>query len=301
MLNRFSALVLWSALVLAPAARASEGMFSYTYTTDTTPAGNWEYEQKQILRTGKARGSYTAVDLRNEMEYGITDRLQGSLYLNSSYNYMKNQYDPDNVSMNLPDRNEFNVNGVSMEFLYRILSPYTDGIGLAAYLEPELSVRDHMTGQDQIERALEGRIILHKTFLDDTLVTAFNLMFEPEWEKDDGLTTKELWLQASLGATYRVAAGWFVGLELRNHREFPKMDMRNQEHSAYFLGPTLHYATQTAWFTLTVLPQIKGTPAQLGRGADGMMISDPSRHLGQHEKLEVAFAFGIPFGVEKQN
>ena len=61
----------------------------------------------------------------------------------------------DDVSNDLPDHNEFNVNGASVELLYRVLSPYKDGMGLAFYLEPEISVRDHMTGEDNIERALE--------------------------------------------------------------------------------------------------------------------------------------------------
>jgi len=117
---------------------------------------------------------------------------------------------------------------------------YKDGFGLAVYVEPELSVRDHMSGDDRIERALEMRLILQKNFLDDKLVTAFNWMAEPEWEKADGLTQKELWMQLSAGAQYLVAANWFVGLELRNHMEFINMNLQNQEHSAYFAGPVVH-------------------------------------------------------------
>lgn len=277
---------------------ASEGMFSYLYTSETTPAGNWEYEQKHSLRTGKARGSYWAVGMRNEFEYGITDRLQGSLYINSSYMNTKNQYDPEDVSKNLPDRNEYDVDGVSMEFMYRILSPFKDGIGLAVYLEPELAVRDPQTGEDQIERALEARLILQKNFFDDQMITAFNLMLEPEWERADGKSTKELWAEWTFGATYRFRANWFAGLELRNHMEFPDFNLGCQEHSAYFAGPTLHYGAETYWWTLTLLPQIAGSPSYLGQGSDGQPIDGHGLHLGQHEQLEVRFAFGIPFGGE---
>lgn len=285
-------------LIFSSPVFASEALFGYLYTTETTPGDHWEYEQTQTLRSGKARGSYTAVDVRNEFEYGVTGNFQVAFYLNSTYLNSRNQYDPENVSQNLPDHNEFNVNGVSVEMLYRALSPYKDGLGLAFYLEPEVSVRDHMTGDDRIERALEGRIILQKNFLDDTLVTATNLMIEPEWEKADGFVQKELWAEWTIGANYRFRENWFAGVEFRNHMEFVDMNLGNQEHSAYFAGPSVHYASQKYWVTLTALPQIAGWPRKLGTGADGSTISDSQDHLGQHERYEVRLRFGIPFGGE---
>lgn len=278
---------------------ASEGIFSYLYTAETTPAQNWEYEQKQTLRSGKARGSYAAFDLRNEFEYGVTDFLQAAFYLNSSYNKSSNLYDDEDVSKTLADQNEFNINGISVELMYRILSPFKDGIGLAVFVEPELSLRNHMNGTDRIERALETRIVLQKDFLGDQIITAANLMFEPEWEKtENGGYQKELWAEFTAGISYRFRANWFAGLEFRNHMEFTDMDLSKQEHSAYFLGPNVHYGAETYWWTLTVLPQIAGWPRDLGTGSDGKMISSSYAHLGQHEALEIRFAFGIPLEGE---
>jgi hypothetical protein len=288
-------------LSIVPAADASEALFGYMYTTDTTPAGRWEYEQHQTWRSGKARGTYEAIDLRNEFEYGVTDNFQAAFYVNSSYIHSKNQYDPDDVSNDLPDHNEFNVNGASVELLYRLLSPYKDGMGLALYLEPEISVRDHMTGEDNIERALETRIILQKNFMDDSLVIGTNFMVEPEWEKMDGMVKKELWAEWTAGASYRFAPNWFAGLEFRNHMEFIDMNLANQEHSAYFAGASIHYATETYWWTLTALPQIAGWPRRLGVGSDGREVADSSDHLGQHERYEVRLRLGIPIGGEHKH
>jgi len=294
----FSILII--AFSLLPArVFASEGTFSYVYTAETTPAGSYEYEQKHSIRTGKARGNYLAIGMRNEFEYGITDRLQGAFYLNSSYLNTQNQYDPEDVSQNFPDRNEFDIDSVSAEFIYRVLSPFKDGLGLAFYLEPELGVRDPHTGEDRIERAIEARLILQKNFLDDQMVTAFNLMLEPEWERVGGQSAKELFAELTFGAAYRFTEKWFAGLELRNHMEFPDFDLACQEHSAYFMGPTLHYGAESYWWTLTVMPQIAGSPSDLGTGADGQPLAGHGLHLGQHEKLEVRFAFGLPFGGEQ--
>lgn len=282
--------------VLVPTANASEAFFGYLYTTETTPGGRWEYEQSQTWRSGKARGKYDAIDLRNEVEYGITGNLQAALYLNSSWLKTSNQYDPEDVSKDVPDHNEFNINGVSLELLYRVLSPYKDGMGLAFYLEPEVSLRDRMTGEDKIERALEGRIILQKNFMDDTLVTAFNLMVEPEWERENGTVQKELWAELTAGANYRFRENWFAGVEARNHMEFPDFNLGNNEHQAYFVGPSIHYANENYWWTLTALPQVYGWPRNLGTGSNGAEITDRNDHLGQHEKFEVRFRFGIPLG-----
>ncbi|MBX7231359.1 MAG: hypothetical protein K1X29_04645 [Bdellovibrionales bacterium] len=280
---------------------ASEGMFGYLYTAETTPANTWEYEQMQTWRHAKARGSYDSLDLRNEIEYGITDKLQTALYLNSSYLRGKRLYDPEDVSQDLSNRNEFAVNGVSVEFLYRLLSPYKDGFGLALYAEPEISLRDRITGEDSIERAVETRLILQKNFWGDTLLTVANLMLEPEWEKEDGMTVQELWAEWTLGASYRIKSNWFAGLEFRNHMEFPDMNLNKREHSAYFFGPTVHYANEHYWWTITVLPQVGGTPRHLGIGSDGHDISSSYAHLGQHEAMEVRFKFGIPLGSEHKH
>src|SRR5438309_1199434 len=96
-------------------AWADETPFGYIYTAESMPKGHWEYEQWNTVRTGKAAGSYTAFDLRNELEYGFTDRFQASLYINSSYLYTKDVPDPDNAVVKLDNQSSFDVNGVSME------------------------------------------------------------------------------------------------------------------------------------------------------------------------------------------
>lgn len=283
----------WLALAAGSPARADEALFGYLYTTDSLPQGHWEFEQWATLRTGKARGSFTAVNFRDEIEYGVTDRLSGSLYLNTVYINNTDIYDPEHVSQNIPDQDTFDIQGVSSEWRYRVLSPYTDPIGLSLYAEPEIELRDMDNATFTLAKSLETRLILQKNFDDDLVVTAANFMFEPEWELNDGVSTRELWFEATLGASYRFMPSWSAGLEFRNHREFPNMDFGNQEHSAFFLGPNVHYGTQKWWATLTVLPQIGGYPQDLGIGDDGQDINGGSLHLGQHEKLEVRFKAGV--------
>jgi len=288
------------ALILTAAAgsvaRADEALFGYVYTTDPLPKGHWEYEQWNTLRTGKAQGYYTAFDLRNELEYGFTENFTAAFYLNSSYLNMKGVPDPEDTTQLLHDRGSFDVNGASLEMRYRVLNPYKHPICLSLYLEPEVSLRDKQEGTpDKTERAIEFKLIAQKNFFEDRLVLAANATLEPEWEREDGRPEKELATEYTAGASYRFARGWAAGLEVRNHREFPNQDFSREEHSAWFLGPNLHYGTKNWWATFTLLPQIAGHPRALGLDANGGEVRDASRHLGQHEKLEARLRFGINF------
>ncbi|MBV9080393.1 MAG: hypothetical protein JO102_04655 [Elusimicrobia bacterium] len=277
-------------------ARADESPFGYIYTADLLPKGRWEYEQWNTLRGGKARGKYTALDIRNEAEYGFTDRFSGALYLNSSYNRIRGVPDSEDPTVNLPKTDRFDVNGVSVELKYRVLSPYKDPIGLVLYVEPELEVRNAEEGVDEIARALEFKLILQKNFFQDRLVFASNLTAEPEWERmPDGSQNREARTEASIGGAYRVVPGWTVGLELLSRHGKLEQVTGDKRYSALFFGPSVHYTRDAWWGTLTLLPQIGGTPHSLGADASGIDVKDPSRFLGNQEKVEVRFRFGYNF------
>ncbi len=269
---------------LTPSVRADETPFGYLYTTDALPKGEWEYEQWNTVRTGKASGSYTSFDFLNEFEHGFTDSFSGAFYLHSSYLHTHDVPNPDDPAVNLDNQSSFDVNGVSVELKERLLSPYKNPIGLTLYMEPELGVRSALSGMDTIERAVEFKLIVDKHLFDDKLILASNIMFEPEWERLNGERSKELTNDYSVGAAYRFARGWSGGLELVNRRKFDDQDFAKQGTSAFFLGPNLHYEQKEWWTTVTVLPQIAGHPA-----------SDSSRTLGEYEKLEIRLIFGTDF------
>src|SRR4051812_30632407 len=69
-------------------ASANERIFTYTYEPETMPAAGMEFEQWVTLRTQRTKeGSvnqqnYNKWELREELEYGVTDRYTLGLYLN---------------------------------------------------------------------------------------------------------------------------------------------------------------------------------------------------------------------------
>ena len=277
------AMVTLFSLTTAPAALADENYFGYLYGAETLPKGKWEAYMWLTNRVGKGVGTYSAWDNFNEIEYGFTDRFQGSLYLNTSKHKIK-----DNPEWE--DNSSFGFEGVRTSFKYAVLSPFTHAVGLALYVEPEYSRRHKVSGEEMTEYAVESKLILQKNFRDDTIVSAFNLTYEHEWEREeeeDGETEleREAAIELTAGVNYRFRPNWFVGVEARRHSEYPGADLGDEEHRAYFAGPTLHYGAQKWWFTATVLPQLYGRPREHSNRL----------HLGEHERLETRFKIGYNF------
>ena len=172
-----------AALAVTPSVFASEGLFGYSYTTDTLPKGKWEVEQTYWGKYGKSHGSYANSLFRTEFEYGVTDNFQTAIYFNNRHVHAnKDNRDGTTGGENVPadadpnsSYNKFKFETVSLEGIYRLLSPYKDPIGLALYLEPAV-------GPDKY--SVEPKLLLQKNFLDDKLVFAINTAWEMEWAKE---------------------------------------------------------------------------------------------------------------------
>ena len=283
--NQYLTTIAAATLLCATTVHADENIFGYTYTADVMPKGEWELEQSFTSRTGKESGSFLGLDMKTEIETGLTDRLQASLYL--TYNYF-NAHNAVASDGPIGNKNFFDVNGTSAEFKYQVLSPYKDRFGLAFIVEPEYGSIESADGSRHDEFGLEGRIILEKHWREDTVVGTFNYTIEPEWEKGAGDSgyNLNLKMEGATGLAYRFAPNWYVGLETRVQTEFGEADLGQSELISVFAGPSLHYASKRWWATLTVLPQVWGWPDAHGTG--GLALSD-------NERLEVRLKFGFDF------
>ena len=258
-----------ASLVCIEPVAADEPLFGYAYTADLLPKGKWELEQWITDREGQAFGHYHNFKFRTEVEYGLTDNFQLSGYVNYSYlNAKNNSVAHLTEGLDIPFKHDptkqysaMRFDGVSFEAIYRFLSPYKDPIGLAFYVEPEIGPR---------EMALEFRLILQKNFFDDRLVVAANAWIEFEHEQGSNLVTpgsgdvpdgaieKATMAEIDLGVSYRFLPRWWGGIEFRNHNEFDGFSLayRNMEHTAFFLGPTIHYGSEHWWITISALRQV---------------------------------------------
>jgi hypothetical protein len=256
-------------------AGADEKRFTYSYEPETLPQGGMEFEQWVTLRTQRTRGgsvqqdNYNLWELRQEIEYGMTDNYSVALYLNTAAESFR-----DVSQSPASDSSKFDFKGISIENRFMVLNPANHAVGLTLYLEPRFS------GE---EAEVEQKVILGQR--QGNWKWAFNLTHATEWENNLHKTEGEL--EASAGLARDIGKHWAVGLEVRDHNELP--DYRKWENTALFLGPVVSYRQEKWWAAFTVMPQIFG--ANFGGDPDG----NGQLELEGHEKVNVRLVFGISF------
>jgi hypothetical protein len=253
------------------AAHADTRRFTYNYEPETLPQGGMEFEQWVTLRTGRnstvGQQNYNAWDIREELEYGVTDRYSVSLYLNG-----KSESFRDPTANN--DFSKFSFEGVSIENRYMVLNPAEHAVGFTLYLEPRFS------GE---EAELEQKLILGQRY--GKWKWAFNLTHATEWKENLHETEGEV--EGSIGVSYDVGKNWSIGIEARDHNEIPEYKV--WENTAVFVGPTVSYRHDNWWVALSVMPQVYGL------NFDGDPDGNSRLELEGHERVDVRLIFSIGF------
>ena len=252
-------------------AQATERLFTYSYEPETMPEGVYEFEQWMTLRTQRNRAvgqqNYNKWEIRESLEYGVTDRYTVEAYLNFSQTSFRDLSTGSDTS-------DFRFDGVSIENRYMVLNPAESPIGLTLYLEPTFA-------GDEAE--LEQKIIIGQRH--GAWKWAFNLTHATEWEENFNETEGEF--EGSFGLAYNLNKRWSIGAEFRNHNEIPEYE--EWENTAFYLGPVVSYHTEKWWGALTVMPQI------YGMNFSGDPDANHQLELEGHERVNVRLIFGITF------
>jgi hypothetical protein len=258
-------------------ASATERFFTYTYEPETLPKGALEYEQWLTSAIGRnaavGQEQYHRWEFRHELEYGVTDRLSTSLYLNYS---LTNFREPETRAVPPRSRqvSHLQFDTVSLENRLMVLNPAEHRVGLTLYVEPTI-------GESQAE--IEQKLILGQTYGD--WKWALNLTHAVEWQDD--FQTVEGEVEVSLGVALKISRHWRVGVEAREHNELP--DYRVWENTAFYLGPVINYPAEGWWLTLTVMPQV------VGANFAGNVDNNHNLELEGHERWNVRLIAGISF------
>ena len=265
-----AAVLAGASLSVPTEVRGDERMFTYSYEASSVlPKGGVEFEQWITYSGGKESGNFARWDFREELEFGITDRYTTALYLNFRNTRSDLSAAPGD------EVNEFEFKGISSEHKYQLLNPHTKPLGMLLY--GELTT-------DGSELELEEKLIFQKFFGPEEKWNAvFNIIFEQEWEYEAEETAEESVLEFTTGLSYRLTPNWAVGVEARHHRVYEGM-FSEEEANAWFVGPNLHYGTDTWWATLTVLPQVSGDPDTRW-----------GLELEEHTRIEVRLIAGYNF------
>jgi hypothetical protein len=298
------------ALGAAGAASADEPLFGYVYTTDVLPKGQKEIEQWATLREGRSQGDFHVLQTRTEVSYGVTDKFQLSAYLNLAYadafhNTPDGETAPPEIFADYsvdPDKRfkRGRFEGVSLEGIYRLTSPYTAPVGVALYVEPTIGPR---------KRELESRLIVQKNFHDDRVVVAGNLTVtqelrylqadpaaDPASEESRDHWDKETDVNIGVAASYRFRPNWSVGMEFLNEREWAGLDpfkAAKRTNVAYYFGPNIHYGGEHFFATGTFLVQLHGAK-DYANPAPGFIV-DGLSNADDFEKYRLRVKVGYYF------
>ena len=258
---------LFTALLIAAGAgsvEADERKFTYSYEAKTLPQGTWEFEQWATLQTRKEAGDWNTLLLREEIEYGITDRLTTAIYLNS-------EYQANSGVPGFEDEHSFGFASMSSEWKYKLSDPSADVLGSLLYGELSFSPSSY---------EIEAKLVLSKQAGRFTFV--YNFIYEAEVEEEPEESPVWRWehvISNTLGASYAVLDNFSVGVEAMDvFRNTPVED--NKTH-AYFVGPNVHYSSGGWWATFTVLRQVS---------INGLELTD-----GDNTKWQFRLIFGVNF------
>lgn len=258
-------LVLAALGAAASVARADDRKFTYSYEAKTLPQGTWEFEQWATLQTGKDGGKWDTWLFREEIEYGITDRLNASIYLNS-------EYQANSGVPGFDDEHHFGFSSMSTEWKYKLMDPSADPVGVLLYGE---------LGFSNSEYEIELKLVLSKSA--GRFTFAYNFIYEAEVEEEPDESPVYRWehvISNTFGISYAVLDQFSIGVEaLDIYRNMP---VEGERTHAYYVGPNLHYSGESWWATLTVLGQVS-----FGRGYE---FSD-----GDNTKWQVRLIFGVNF------
>ncbi len=260
-----------ASLGLCLSAQANERLFTYSYEPETLPQGAMEFEQWVTLRAGRTakvgQKNYNRWELREELEYGVTDNYTVSLYLNTQAESFR---DPATLS----DESEFEFKGISIENRLMIVNPADHKIGVTLYLEPSYS------GE---EAGLEQKILIGQRV--GQYKWAANLSHETEWEHNFDEVEGEL--EFTFGISRELSKHFWLGVELRDKNELPEYE--EWENTAVYFGPAFHYRQEKWWATLTVLPQIYGKNFNSDVDGNGRL------ELEGNEKVNIRIIAGFSF------
>ena len=208
--------------------------FTFLYEAPTSAQGSLELENWVTWQRITNPDRSDEVDFRHELEYGVTDKFQVSVYL-ADWFYESNR-----------EQSGFTYSDSAIELIYNLTNPVDDPIGVSVYGEVK-------AGHRLIE--LESKLIAQKNL--GPLILAYNATLEAVWEGNE-LEDREGEFSEAVGVSYEISPRISAGIELLHEFVFP--EWRDEEKIRnLFVGPNLSYRHRNWFVTVTALAQATDT------------------------------------------
>jgi hypothetical protein len=221
------------ALLLPSICLAGARHFTFVYEAPTSPAGSIESEN---WTTTRFSDGFTEANFRHEIEIGITEHFQASIYF-ATWDYTRRE------------NRGAHYDSSSLELIYNLTNPVTDPIGISLYQE---------IGGGRRALESETKLIAQKNF--GPLILAYNLTLEAEWE-DENLREHNGEIQQAFGASYELSPRVSVGAEMLHEVLLPAWHSSEAENN-FFIGPNVSYRGNRWFATVTALAQTTRTEGE---------------------------------------
>jgi hypothetical protein len=226
-----------AAAISASTCFAGARHFTFLYEAPTSAPGSLELENWVTWKRASNPERSDTVEFRHELEYGVADRFQVSLYF-ADWFYEHN-----------PEHSGWTYSDAAVELIYNLTNPVDDPVGLSFYQEYKVGYRLFEWESKLIAQKNLGRWIL-----------AYNATLEAVWEGED-LQERQGELIQAVGASYEISPRISVGAELLHEMVFP--DWRDGETIRnLFIGPNVSYRHGDWFLTVTALAQATDTAGE---------------------------------------
>jgi hypothetical protein len=221
-----------SLFVLVTGSRANERRFAFTYETMTASKGTFEFEEQVLWERGSGFDTFL---FRQELEYGITDRLQLAVYF-FDFEHAKEE-----------GASSTKWAGTGLEAIYQMTDPNKSSIGSALYGEALMN---------DSELELEAKLLLQKNL--GPFIIAWNGILEAKWE--DGYQQAVGVLEQTIGVSYQIRPAFSVGFEAKQEVAFE--DWSHSEGNAVFVGPNVSFRKGRFFAAATCLFRVTNVPGE---------------------------------------
>jgi len=227
-MNKYALPILFLSILPAVSAFGGVRHFTFLYEANTSAPGSLELENWITWQRATGPERFDQVDFRHELEYGVTERFQMSIYV-ADWFYEATR-----------DHSGFVYSDSALELIYNLTNPVVDPVGLSMYAE--LRAGDRLL-------ELESKLIAQKNL--GPLILAYNATLESVWEGRD-LAEREGEFSQALGASYEISPRISIGLELLHEFVFPEWRDDDKIRNL-FVGPNVSYRRGNWFVTVTTL------------------------------------------------
>jgi hypothetical protein len=273
--------VLAAAPTLVLANDEPEYHFGFTAGTNVGEVGEKEIQSRLTGRFGKSDGDYRT--LSNKLEAEFVPMRDFRLSIGTYFTHHHIAGVPG-----LDDRRHGEFDGLAFGIKYRLLDREHALVGLAIEAEPQWRRVDETSGTPVDQIGGQYSILLDKELVPNRIVSAFNLVYEPEASRSriTGAWSHESTIRVAAAVMAQAQPNFFIGMEARYLRKYEGLGFDRFSGHALYLGPTVSAKLPGGYWLL----------AAWSIQAAGRSVEEPaSLDLTNFERHQVRLKFGFNY------